>query len=128
MDNLEKLATLGTQDTGWKQTKQKTQHRKKEKNKKKMSSMVVSFTHTIGGVNIYNAPQNTPYCQLLEWYANFDAILRFVFKYSYLHCRYNMYDGYIKNLKKHKYLHYLFLLLILINVSHDKVRKIKSQC
>ena len=28
MDNLEKLATLGTQDTGRRQTKQKTQHRK----------------------------------------------------------------------------------------------------
>jgi hypothetical protein len=27
MDNLEKLATLGTQDTGRRQTKQKTQHR-----------------------------------------------------------------------------------------------------
>ena len=26
MDNLEKLATLGTQDTGPRQTKQKTQH------------------------------------------------------------------------------------------------------
>ena len=26
MDNPEKLATLGTQDTGWRQTKQKTQH------------------------------------------------------------------------------------------------------
>jgi hypothetical protein len=28
MDNPEKLATLGTQDTGQSQTKQKTQHRK----------------------------------------------------------------------------------------------------
>jgi len=28
MDNLEKLVTLGTQDAGWRQTKQKTQHRK----------------------------------------------------------------------------------------------------
>ena len=28
MDNPEKLATLGTQDTGQRQTKQKTQHRK----------------------------------------------------------------------------------------------------
>ena len=30
MDNPEKLATLGTQDTGGRQTKQKTQHRKKK--------------------------------------------------------------------------------------------------
>jgi len=28
MDNPEKLATLGAQDTGWRQTKQKLQHRK----------------------------------------------------------------------------------------------------
>ena len=28
MDNPETLATLGTHDTGWIQTKQKTQHRK----------------------------------------------------------------------------------------------------
>ena len=28
MDNPEKLATLGTSDTGGRQTKQKTQHRK----------------------------------------------------------------------------------------------------
>ena len=28
MDNLETLATLGTPDTGLRQTKQKTQHRK----------------------------------------------------------------------------------------------------
>ena len=28
MDSLETLATLGTQDTGQRQTKQKTQHRK----------------------------------------------------------------------------------------------------
>jgi hypothetical protein len=28
MNNSEKLATLGTQDTGRRQTKQKTQHRK----------------------------------------------------------------------------------------------------
>jgi len=31
MDNLEKLATLGTQDTARKQTKHKTQHRKIKK-------------------------------------------------------------------------------------------------
>ena len=30
MDNLEKLATLGTQDTERRQTKQKTQHRNKK--------------------------------------------------------------------------------------------------
>jgi len=31
MDNLETLATLGTQDTGRRQTKQKMQHRKLNK-------------------------------------------------------------------------------------------------
>ena len=31
MDNPEKLATLGTSDTGGRQTKQKTQHRKLKK-------------------------------------------------------------------------------------------------
>jgi len=31
MDNLETLATLGTQDTGWRQTAQKTQHRKRKR-------------------------------------------------------------------------------------------------
>jgi hypothetical protein len=31
MDNPEKLAILGTQDTGQRQTKQKTQHRKLKK-------------------------------------------------------------------------------------------------
>jgi len=31
MDNLETLATLGTQDTGWRQTAQKLQYRKRKR-------------------------------------------------------------------------------------------------
>jgi hypothetical protein len=48
MDNLEKLATLDTQDTGQKQTKQKTQHRKI----KKRSPTWLYPLHILSVVNI----------------------------------------------------------------------------